>query len=68
MRDGHMPTKANSGSRAPGADEVVVASLDDDQPVNEAAHMLRSPENARRLLSAIDRLESGSGAVPGLTD
>ena len=36
-----------------------VDALDDDQSPEEAAHLLRSPENARRLLAAIGRLEGG---------
>ena len=42
---------------------VVIVSLDDYQSLKETAYLLRSPENARRLLSAIDRLESGGGVV-----
>jgi hypothetical protein len=34
----------------------------DDGPSDDAAHLLREPENARRLLAAIDRLEHGAGA------
>jgi antitoxin YefM len=44
-----------------GHDPVVIVALDDYQSLKEAAYLLRSPENARRLLSAIDRLESGGG-------
>ena len=31
-------------------------------PLDETAHLLRSPENARRLTTAIERLEAGGGA------
>jgi hypothetical protein len=31
-------------------------------------HLLREPENARRLLAAIDRLEHGAGAPHDLVD
>lgn len=44
-----------------GRDPVVMVSLDDYESLKEAAYLLRSPENARRLLASIDRLESGEG-------
>lgn len=34
-----------------------------DQARGETAHLLRSPENARRLLASIARLENGGGRV-----
>jgi antitoxin YefM len=40
---------------------VVLMSLDDYQELEETAHLLRSPANARRLLAAIQQLESGKG-------
>lgn len=40
---------------------VVMMSLDDYEELQETAHLLRSPENARRLLAAIESLESGGG-------
>lgn len=40
---------------------VVMMSLDDYEELEETAHLLRSPENARRLLAAIHSLESGKG-------
>lgn len=40
---------------------VVMMSLDDYQELEETAHLLRSPANARRLLAAIHALESGEG-------
>jgi antitoxin YefM len=51
-----------------GHDPVVIVALDDYQSLKEAAYLLRSPENARRLLAAIDRLENGAGAVHDLVD
>lgn len=44
-----------------GRDPVVIISLDEYESLKETAYLLRSPENARRLLSAIERLESGRG-------
>ena len=49
-----------------GHEPVVIVSLDDYESLKEAAYLLRSPENARRLLTAIDRLESGGGSVRDL--
>jgi antitoxin YefM len=44
-----------------GRDPVVIVALDDYESLREAAYLLRSPPNARRLLDAIDRLENGGG-------
>lgn len=46
----------------PGHDPVVIVALDDYQSLKEAAYLLRSPENASRLLASIARLEQNSGA------
>jgi antitoxin YefM len=51
-----------------GHEPVVIVSLEDYQSLKETAYLLRSPENARRLLSAIDRLEDGSGTVHELVE
>jgi len=40
---------------------VVMMSLDDYEELEETAHLLRSPRNAQRLLTAIQALESGKG-------
>jgi len=40
---------------------VVMMSLDDYEELEETAHLLRSPANARRLLAAIHALEAGKG-------
>lgn len=40
---------------------VVMISLDDYEALEETAYLLRSPVNARRLLSAIESLEKGKG-------
>lgn len=44
-----------------GHEPVVMVSLDDYEALKETAYLLRSPENARRLLGAIERLEAGGG-------
>jgi antitoxin YefM len=40
---------------------VVMLSLADYESLEESAHLLRSPENAKRLLRSIDQLERGKG-------
>ncbi|HEY5297244.1 MAG TPA: type II toxin-antitoxin system prevent-host-death family antitoxin [Verrucomicrobiae bacterium] len=40
---------------------VVMLSLDDYEQLEETAYLLRSPVNARRLLSAIGSLQKGKG-------
>lgn len=42
---------------------VVMLSLDDFESLEETAHLMRSPANARRLLEAIHALEGGKGVV-----
>jgi len=36
-------------------------SLGEYESLEETAHLLRSPENAKRLLRSIDQLERGKG-------
>ena len=40
---------------------VVMLSLEEYESLEETAHLLRSPANARRLLASIAALESGKG-------
>ncbi|MGH3822408.1 MAG: type II toxin-antitoxin system Phd/YefM family antitoxin [Pseudonocardiaceae bacterium] len=51
-----------------GHDPVVMVALDDYQSLKETAYLLRSPENARRLLGAIERLEHGAGIARDLAE
>lgn len=51
-----------------GHEPVVMVSLDDYESLRETAYLLRSPTNARRLLSAIERLEEGEGTVRDMTE
>ena len=44
-----------------GHEPVVIVALDDYESLKETAYLLRSPENARRLLASIDRLEHSGG-------
>ena len=40
---------------------VVMISLEDYQAMEETTYLLRSPENARKLLESIAELETGGG-------
>lgn len=51
-----------------GHEPVVIVALDEYESLRETAYLLRSPENARRLLASIDRLEQGRGAERDLTE
>ena len=44
-----------------GEQSVVMLSLEDFQALEETAYLLRSPANARRLLSATAQLAAGQG-------
>ncbi|MDJ0362496.1 type II toxin-antitoxin system prevent-host-death family antitoxin [Rhodococcus sp. H29-C3] len=51
-----------------GHEPVVMVALDDYESLKETAYLLRSPENARRLLASIDRLEHGAGSARELLE
>ena len=51
-----------------GHDPVVIVSLEDYESLKEAAYLLRSPANARRLLDSINRLEDGEGVERDLAE
>lgn len=44
-----------------GRESVVMVSLEDYESLRESAYLLRSPENARRLVTSVERLEAGRG-------
>ncbi|MDR2013179.1 MAG: type II toxin-antitoxin system prevent-host-death family antitoxin [Rhodanobacter sp.] len=44
-----------------GQQSVVMMSLDDYKALEETAYLLRSPENTKRLISAVDALNKGKG-------
>jgi antitoxin YefM len=44
-----------------GTESVVILPLEEWEGLNETAHLLRSPANARRLLAALLRAEKGEG-------
>ncbi|REC57918.1 type II toxin-antitoxin system prevent-host-death family antitoxin [Rhodosalinus sediminis] len=41
---------------------VVMISLDEYNAIQETLHLLKSPENARRLRTSIAQLDAGEGA------
>lgn len=47
---------------------VVMLSLEDYEALEETAHLLRSPKNARRLLESIAELERGGGTERELAE
>ncbi len=51
-----------------GHEPVVIVSLADFESLRETAYLMRSPANARRLLDAMERLESGAGKARELLD
>ncbi len=62
--ENHEPiiiTKKNNRS-------VVMLSLDDYQSLEETAYLLRSPNNARRLIDSINELEAGQGTERSLAE
>lgn len=51
-----------------GHEPVVIVSLDDYESLKETAYLLRSPENARRIIASIERLEAGQGTYHDLAE
>jgi antitoxin YefM len=51
-----------------GQKSVVMMSLDDYKALEETAYLLRSPENATRLLSAVGALNRGKGKERRLSE
>ena len=51
-----------------GHEPVVIVSLADYESLRETAYLMRSRTNARRLLDAMERLESGRGQVHELDE
>jgi antitoxin YefM len=51
-----------------GQQAVVMLSLEDYKALEETAYLLRSPANARRLLSSIAQFNAGKGAPRELAE
>ncbi|MGV1100588.1 type II toxin-antitoxin system Phd/YefM family antitoxin [Thiovibrio sp. JS02] len=62
--DDHAPVIITRKTSQP----VVMMSLEDYEALEETAYLLRSPQNARRLLESIAELGSGKGMVRELMD
>ena len=45
-----------------GREDVAMITADELAGILETAHLLRSPNNAKRLLTAIDRVQKGAGS------
>lgn len=62
--DDHSPVVITRKSAKP----VVMISLEDFQALEETAYLLRSPQNACRLLESIAELKAGKGAEKELVE
>jgi antitoxin YefM len=51
-----------------GEKAVVMLSLEDYKALEETAYLLRSPANARRLLSSMAQLNAGKGTLRELAE
>jgi antitoxin YefM len=51
-----------------GEQSVVMLSLEDFKSLEETAYLLRSPANAKRLMKAIEQLETGQGQIRTLVE
>jgi antitoxin YefM len=51
-----------------GREPVVMMALSEYETLRETAYLLRSPENARRLVTAIEELESDRGIERELSE
>lgn len=62
--DDHAPVVITRKTAQP----VVMMSLEDYEALEETAYLLRSPQNARRLLESIAELAAGKGTEKELID
>lgn len=51
-----------------GSEDVAMIAADELTGVLETAHLIRSPKNAKRLLTALDRARKGSGSPQTIDD
>jgi antitoxin YefM len=51
-----------------GGEDVAIITADELAGILETTHLLRSPKNAKRLLSAIDRVRKKSGTPQAIDD
>ena len=62
--DDHAPVIITRKAAKP----VIMMSLDDYEALEETAYLLRSPENARRLMESITDIAAGKGTEQELVD
>lgn len=53
--------------RRRNSDDVALIAADELESLQETAHLLRSPKNAQRLLTALARALEGEGLLPSST-
>lgn len=51
-----------------GEQSVVMLSLEDYQALEETAYLLRTPNNAKRLITATEKLKTGKGVARKLAE
>ena len=51
-----------------GREDVAMITADELAGLLETAHLLRSPKNAKRLLTALDRVKKGTGVSQTIDD
>jgi len=64
VRANHVPLVVTSA----GSDDVVVISKADYESMEETFYLLKSPNNAARLLKSIEDYEKGSGQERNLIE
>lgn len=64
VNDDHEPVIVTRAKGRP----AVIMSLEDYKSIEETAYLLRSPQNAKRLLSAVDSLRAGDGVERDLIE
>jgi antitoxin YefM len=51
-----------------GSEDVAMITADELSGILETAHLLRSPKNAKRLLTALDQARKGTGSPQTIDD
>jgi antitoxin YefM len=64
VNDDHEPVIVTRAKGKP----VVMVSLEDWASMDETAYLLSSPENARRLMQAVEELKAGKGVPHDLIE
>lgn len=64
----YATTTKPSSSPATGEQSVVLLSLEDYKALEETAYLLRTPENAKRILAATTQLNAGAGVERELAE